>query len=581
MFLANVIQYNAYRPGFDLAFYQQAIWNTLQGHPWAVSGTNFSGSLLGTDLIISPVIITLPFYALWQSPLLLYAVQCAVTVLGALPVYWLARDQFATAPLPNPLPRRGEGIESDANPLPRRGEGIESDANPLPRRGGGIESDAITPEGDGTERNLPAQAVGGSDSGRGWGLGFAALYLLYPPVQNAALTEFAFRPFAALGMLFTIYYFERGRWRGFWLWALFTLLTRSEMGLALMLFGVYGLLKREPPPTSRVYVADGAGNISFLPAVRWKHAATLAVLGLVWFLAATLFIVPVFAGGKLAVATDIYGNIGGSLGEVARNLLTNPTLLFANNSVNATLIYLALLLLPFLFIPLLRPLRLLPALPSVLLNVLSRRSNTQLSAYHSYYQVIIAAFLTWAAIGGMADIRHGVGLWARLNERLRRITAPALLAVMLLVCIVISFGVGPLGIPRQSDTLSYLGQAGKLAHGKWEAATPLLAQIPADAPVAAGSTLAPHLPPRPGLWLLQADPHYSMHPLDAAQYVIADTSSSEPKQKILLDQIKADPATWQLVDQRQGYALYKRLTKLPLLLSDDQIPISRGDAKVV
>ncbi len=511
MFAANVIQFNAFRPGFDLAFYQQSIWNTLQGHPWAVSGTDFSASLLGTDLIISPVIVTLPFYALWQSPLMLYAVQCAVTVLGALPVYWLARDQFANAPLPNPISQWGEG----------------------------------------------------TGSGRGWGLGFAALYLLYPPVQNAALTEFAFRPFAALGMLFTIYYFERGQWRGFWLWALFTLLTRSEMGLALLLFGVYGLLKREPAPTHRVYVADGAGNISFLPAVRWKHAATLAVVGLVWFLAATLFIVPNFAGGKLAVATDIYGNIGGSLGEVARNLLTNPTLLFANNSAGATLAYLALLLLPFLFIPLLRPLRLLPALPSVLLNVLSRRTNTQLSAYHSYYQVIITVFLTWAAIGGLADIRHGVGLWARLNERVRRLAATALLAAMLLICLILSFGVGPVGIARQSDTLNYLGQAGKLAHGKWEDAAQLIKQIPDGAPVAAGSTLAPHLNPRSGLWLLQADPHYAMQPLAAAQYVIADTTSSEPKQKILLDQIKADPATWQLVDQKQGYALYKRLTKLP------------------
>jgi uncharacterized membrane protein len=531
MFAANVIRFNAYRPGFDLAFYQQAIWNTLQGHPWAVSGTDFSASLLGTDLIISPVIVTLPFYALWQSPLMLYVVQCAVTALGALPVYWLARDQFA-APHPNPLPRWGEGEVGVPLPSAREGEvGV-----PLP------------------------SAREGTAGGRGWGLGFAALYLLYPPVQNAALTEFAFRPFAALGMLFTIYYFERGRWRGFWIWALFTLLTRSEMGLVLFLFGVYGLLKREPPPTSRVYIADAGGNIGFLPAIRWKHAASLAALGLVWFLAATLFIVPAFAGGKLAVAADTYGNIGGNLGEVARNLLTNPTLLFANNSVGATLVYLALLLLPFLFIPLLRPLRLLPALPSVLLNVLSRRSNTQLSAYHYYYQVVIVVFITWAAIGGLADIRRGNGQWARLNERARRIFAPALLGLMFLVSLVISVGLGP--VERESETLIALTQVGSLQHGRWESAAQLINQIPIDAPVAAGNTLAPHLPPRAGLWLLQADPHYSLHPLDAAQYAIADSTYSEPKQKQLLDQLRTDPA-WQFVDQKQGYVLYKRLTKTP------------------
>ncbi len=139
--------------------------------------------------------------------------------------------------------------------------------------------------------------------------------------------------------------------------------------------------------------------------------------------------------------------------------------------------------------------------------------------------------------------------------------APALLAAMLFICLAVSVGVGP--IQRESEAFIALTQVGNLQHGRWEAAIPLLAQIPADAPVAVGSLLAPHLPPRPGLWLLQADPHYSLHPLDAAQYAIADINFSEPKQKTLLDQIKADPATWQFVDQKQGYVLYKRLTKVP------------------
>lgn len=529
MFVANVVKFNAFRPGFDLAFYQQAIWNTLNGRPWAVSGTDFSSSLLGTDLIISPVIVTLPFYALWQSPLMLYAVQSAVTVLGALPVYWLARDEFASNPSPKGGGREGGFNDSALSTQP-------SALNPQPS--------ALSPQ-----------------SSSLWGLAFATLYLLYPPVQNAALTEFAFRPFAALGMLFTIYYFERGRWRAFWVAAIFTLLTRSEMGLVLLLFGIYGLLKREPAPTSRIYIADNQGSISFLPAVRWKHAGGVAVVGLTWFLAATLFIVPAFAGGKLAVATDTYGNLGGSLGDVVKNLITDPTRLFINNSAPDVLLYLALLLVPFAFLPLLRPMRLLAALPSVLLNVLSRRSATQLSAYHYYYQVIIATFLTWAAIGALADIRKGVGLWARLSEQVRGRLAPALLGLMLLIGLIISVGIGP--IERQSETLGYLTQIGSLQHGRWEAAAQLIKQIPDDAPVAAGNLLAPQLSARQGLWLLKLDPHYSQHPLDNAQYVIADTTYSEPSQKTLLDQVKADTAHWQFVDQRQGYVLYRRLTKAP------------------
>lgn len=515
MFAANVVKFNAFRPGFDLAFYQQAIWNTLQGRLWQVSGSDFSNSLLGTDLIISPVIVTLPFYALWQSPLMLYALQCAVTVLGALPVYWLARDEFATRPLPGPPPILGAGVASSQN------------------------------------SNV--------DSGHGWGVAFATLYLLYPPVQNAALTEFAFRPFAALGMLFTIYYFERQRWRAFWIAAIFTLLTRSEMGLVLLLFGIYGLLKREPAPTGRVYIAAPGGGIAFLPALRWKHAATLAAVSLIYFLAATLFIVPAFAGGQLVVALDTYGKLGGSLGEVARNLITNPTLLFANNSFTETLKYLALLLVPFVFIPLLHPLRLLPALPSLLLNVLSRRTATQLSAYHYYYQVIIAVFSIWATIGALADIRRGNWWWAKLREQVRRRLAVGLVAAMFAAMLTINVGIGQLNIERGSETLSNLSQIGSSTQ-KWEGATLLIQQIPDGVPVAAGNVLAPHLPPRTGLWLLKIDPRYSIRPLDGAEYVIADTSYSEPSQKTLLDQVRADSARWQLLAQQGDYVLYKRLT---------------------
>ncbi len=479
--VAAAVKFNTM--GFDLAFYQQAVWNTLHGQPWAVSATEFSTTLLGTDLIISPIILSLPFYALFPSPLTLLVLQAVVTCLGGLAVYLIAR-----------------------------------------------------------------RSLGGW-----WGLGLATLYLLYLPVQNAALTESAFRPFAATGLLFCIYFFEGRRWRLFWLAAIFTLLVRSELGLVLAAYGFYTLLEREPSPTGRLNLIDSAnsGLPAFLPVERWRHSLGLFVVGLAWFFAASLLIVPAFAGGRLVVAQDAYGALGSSLGAVAGSLISNPFNLFANHSLAEVVAYLLQLLLPLAFLPLLRPLRLLPALPALLLNILSRRS-VQLRAWHSYYQVFIAVFFIYALVGVLADLREGRGWWRRLPADLRPRLAMAGLAIAFIITVGLNVG---LGVTQESEVLANL--RGLNATAKWQAASPLIAQVPADARLAVGNALAPHVAPRAGLWLAQSDQHYALDPLAKADYLLLDTNYGEPKQQTVLAQAKADPA-WQLLDQRAGYALYKR-----------------------
>jgi uncharacterized membrane protein len=89
-FALHVYRFTHYAYGFDLAFYEQAVWNTLHGRFLSVSATDFSGTLWGTDFILIYALMT-PFYALWQSSLMLLLVETVVVGLGALPVYWLAR----------------------------------------------------------------------------------------------------------------------------------------------------------------------------------------------------------------------------------------------------------------------------------------------------------------------------------------------------------------------------------------------------------------------------------------------------------------------------------------------------------
>jgi uncharacterized membrane protein len=79
--------------GFDLAFYEQAAWNTAHGRFLEVSGTDFSRSLLGTDVLLVVALMT-PLYMLVQSPFTLLFQETLIVGLGAIPVYWLARDRL-------------------------------------------------------------------------------------------------------------------------------------------------------------------------------------------------------------------------------------------------------------------------------------------------------------------------------------------------------------------------------------------------------------------------------------------------------------------------------------------------------
>lgn len=94
--LLHALRLAHFMDGFDLAFYQQAIWNTSQGRFLQVSATDFSGSLLGTDVILIYALMT-PFYMVAPSPLTLLVVETVVVGAGAVPVYLLAKERLGTA----------------------------------------------------------------------------------------------------------------------------------------------------------------------------------------------------------------------------------------------------------------------------------------------------------------------------------------------------------------------------------------------------------------------------------------------------------------------------------------------------
>ncbi|MDO9065658.1 MAG: DUF2079 domain-containing protein, partial [Chloroflexota bacterium] len=147
----------------------------------------------------------------------LLLLQAVVVALGALPVYWLAREATAT----------------------------------------------------GQHRGFPAA----------FGVAAALAYLLYPPLEAANLTEFHPVALAPTFFLFAFYYlWKRAYWR-YGLFALLAMSCKEDMSLLVVMLGVYGLVSawRAGPGPAR-QAALGWGAVSVAVGVAWFGACIYLIV---------------------------------------------------------------------------------------------------------------------------------------------------------------------------------------------------------------------------------------------------------------------------------------------------------------
>ncbi len=91
MGVAAWYKYEHFGYGYDQVDFEQAVWATTQGHPFFDSRFNFTNVIFGMDFM--PALAAwVPFYAIFASPHTMNLLETATIALGALPVYWLARD---------------------------------------------------------------------------------------------------------------------------------------------------------------------------------------------------------------------------------------------------------------------------------------------------------------------------------------------------------------------------------------------------------------------------------------------------------------------------------------------------------
>lgn len=196
-------------------------------------------------------------------------------------------------------------------------------------------------------------------------------YLLYPCIGYVNLYEFhptSFGTFLIALMLLQIY---RNRRIAFYVCAAVTLLCQENMALIIVFVGFYLLIIKRKP-------------------VWWGFPIGI---GLLWFWLAAFMVIPHFGKGTIAYMS-LYRGIGGSVGEIIKNVVIESPLLLAT-FLTRDRIYLLQVFGPVFFLPFASPTALLGAIPTFLQHFLSRRPTEHVIYYHYTAEIIPFVFLSF------------------------------------------------------------------------------------------------------------------------------------------------------------------------------------------
>ena len=412
---------------------------------------------------------------------------------------------------------------------------------------------------------LPVYLIARERHASDWaGLAWAAVYLLYPTTQFVALAgPFQPRVPGLLCVLWAFYCFERQRLAPYLILLFLAMLSRSDAALIVIAFGLYALLRRRD----------------------WRWWALPILVGGAYFYAAISYITPLFYSPsfrpeRVSLPFDLsrdyndmwpcglspqacyYLHLGGSLPEIAKNILTHPVQIFFFLFQPAKLAYLALMFGSLLLLPLFAPRELLLAAPIFAINLLSNRVSQYIVS--EQYQILVIPGMIIAAIYG------GAWLWERPVIRRwtvdgGRLAQPSTIVVdqssltvhrpsstVLLLALVVLVGLW--NIPLKNPVISTFRNpetAKRVALMEQ-----MRAMIPPDATVAATSFLAPRLLPRDALYYIPAGKMH--HQIDEAQYAFIDTRAAVLVGSGIVEGLRADPQ-WRVIAEEDELILFEKI----------------------
>jgi uncharacterized membrane protein len=431
---------------FDLSLYDQAVWNTLHGRPFRSTNEE------GLDILLAdhfePILLPLSLlYLIYSSPKTLLIAQTVVIALGALPAFWLAKEQL------------GYGLAA---------------------------------------------------------IVFPVAYLLSPALEAANLFDFHPLALTASLLLYAFYFLHHRRYGIFFVFALLAMGCKEEIGIVVLMMGLYMLLVHK----------------------EWKIGFLTSAVGAIWYYIAVFVVIYHFTTNY--PSPNIYSHLGDNAGEVIISIVSRPRFILEILLTKRKLLYLLGVLAPFGPLSLCAPQVLLLALPSLAINLLSSADYMhRLDAFQ--YAAPIVPFITAAGI-------LGTGYAVRLLNRGLKIGVrqSAYLCCALVLALSLGYhryhGLSPLAAGFHRPSIS--------AHHRL--AREFIEMIPRDAVVSAQTNLNPHLSQRETIYLWPR--------VEEAEYILLDVASLINKDDIhswIRKDLLAD-SEFGVVASQDGYILLRR-----------------------
>jgi uncharacterized membrane protein len=341
------------------------------------------------------------------------------------------------------------------------------------------------------------------------GIGFALVYLVYPPTTWLALNEFHPGGLAMPALLYAFWYLDEDRLVPFAAFALFASICREDVPLVLAGFGVWYAL------------AKG----------RRAEGAIIAVAGVTWTAIAAGILVPHFGAGQ--------STFSGRYSE-ARAALDDPVALFRLMFDHAGVQYLLDLVLPLAGLCLLSPVA-LAAAPALLLNLLSA-TPTQTSIHFHYTAAEIPPLIAAAVLGG-----------ARLRGRLPLPVA----TVALVAALVGNYALGAIPVWSELPGGETLQARAAVVSEHDRVAARALKMIPPNAVVSATNSLGAHLSARRRVLSFPFIQDATWVAVDEARPGYADRLAPLPTATQVV-WLRRNPA-WRLVFERDAVLVFRRV----------------------
>ncbi len=380
---------------------------------------------------------------------------------------------------------------------------------------------------------FPVYLIARDRIGRPWmGMVFAAVYLIYAPIQWISWANFHPEALVIAPLLYAWWFATHRRWRGMFIALLIALSIREDAALVVIMLGIVLAVMYRP----------GKGE----HRDRMMALATFG-LGVGWYVLATRLVIPHFNQGKQPFYIQyFYSNYGSTMPEIIKTMIRHPNRVIGDATQPDRLRFYRDLALPLGGLPLAGPLALLMVLPQMLASVIGLSPYAR-SIRYQYTAMMIAPLLIAAIEGGRA-------LW-------RFKVMHVLLPIWMLGCAYmtnVAWSPSPIG-----DAYFVWAQPSPRHAAMSEA----LKLVPDDASVTATYLLLPHLSHReqiydwPNPWVPSYwgnDDGYRLPDPASIDYIVIDRTQVGEGQKTLVEGFIAPDGPYEVLFDTDDVLVAKR-----------------------